>query len=186
MPREETEPTIIPNPPDDETSHLPDAPDPAEQRIYFVLKAGEILGPLTFRKLVTFIAAKTITKDDLVQEGGSHEWVPVRWVLDPKDGPREEGATAPTWRTLLSWAWMRLRYNLDEQSLPAGLVCLGASVLGLLLSQWPAVFWIPWAVLAFLAGASLHRRGKSLPGVLLMLAAAAIPGTLWAFFWRIG
>ena len=35
--------------------------------------------------------------------------------------PYGGGAVAPDWRSLITWVWLRLRYNLDEQSVGAGL-----------------------------------------------------------------
>jgi len=175
-------PVITPNPIEDDTT--PGAPDQYETHLYFVLRHGEILGPFTFKSLLELTVAKTVSRDDFVQKSGSFEWVPLRWVLDPENAPREDGAHAPQWKTLLSWCWMRLRYNLDECSLQAGLLCLGFSIAGLLLSHWPVIFWAPWSVLSFIAGVALYRRNRVAAGIALMLASAVVPVGLWALFFR--
>jgi hypothetical protein len=175
-------PVITPNPVEEE--RVPAAPDQYETHLYFVLRHGEILGPFTFQRLLELTVAKTVSRDDFVQKSGAFEWVPLRWVLDPDNAPREDGAHAPQWKTLLSWCWMRLRYNLDERSLPAGLACLGLSIVGLLLSHWPMIFWGPWSVLAFVAGVSLYRRDHVGTGIALMLASASVPVGIWAMFFR--
>jgi GYF domain 2 len=175
-------PIITPNPVTDDEA--PPCGDGVEAQLYFVLRQGEILGPFTFKRLIELTLAKTVSRDDFVQESGSFEWVPLRWVLDPDNAPREDGAHAPQWKTLISWCWMRLRYNLDERSLPAGLTCLGLSIAGLLLSRWPSVFWAPWSVLAFVAGIALYRRGRVAAGISLMLASAVVPVGIWGYFFR--
>jgi hypothetical protein len=175
-------PVITPNPTVEDRT--PGAPDQSETHIYFVLRQGEILGPFTFNRLIELTVAKTVSGDDFVQKTGSFEWVPLRWILDPDNAPREDGAHAPQWNILISWCWLRLRHNLDERSLPAGLTCLGLSIAGVLLSRFPAIFWAPWSVLAFIAGVALYRRNRVAPGIALMLASAIVPVGIWALFFR--
>ena len=134
-------------------------------------------------ELTKLVSDKKLDYDDFVQQTGSSEWLPLRWLLVPNDARDLEGALAPTWRTLMKWAWLRLRYNLDEQSLYAGWVCLALALGGLFLSRWPMLLWAPWAVLAFFGGIALYRRGRPGSGIALMIAAALVPGALWAYFW---
>ena len=166
-----------------DTSSTPEPVEPAEENPYYVLRRGEILGPLDLEQLKELIVAERLAYDDFVQQAGSAEWLPVRWLLIPEESQDLEGALAPTWRTLIKWAWLRLRYNLDEQSLSAGWVCLGLAMTGLFLSRWPVLLWAPWAILAFLGGIALYRRNRPGSGISLMIAAALIPGALWAYFW---
>ncbi len=158
------------------------APTPSENP-YYVLRRGEILGPFKIEDLAELVASSTLEYDDFAQQTGSSEWHPLRWLLVPDEAQDLEGALAPTWHTLIKWSWLRLRYNLDEQSLSAGWVCLGFAMLGLFLSRWPIILWAPWAVLAFLGGIALYRRDRPGTGITLMLSAAVIPFALWAFFW---
>ncbi len=150
---------------------------------HYVLRRGEILGPFETHQLRELVAEGNLGYDDFVQQTGSSEWLPLRWLLVPDDAKDLDGALAPTWKTLLKWSWLRLRYNLDEQSLSAGWVCLGLALSGLFLSRWPMLLWAPWAVLAFFGGVALYRRERIGSGIALMLAAAIIPGSLWAYFW---
>ena len=165
-----------------ESSTTEPAETPSENP-HYVLRRGEILGPFEMPQLRELVAGGMLEYDDFVQQTGSSEWLPLRWLLIPDDAQDLDGALAPTWRTLLKWSWLRLRYNLDEQSLSAGWVCLGLALGGLFLSRWPMLLWAPWAVLAFFGGIALYRRDRVAPGIALMLASAIIPGAIWAYFW---
>ena len=164
-------------------SNTPAPTEPPDGNPYYVLRRGEILGPFDMERLRELVAASSLEYDDFVQQTGNSEWLPLRWLLIPNEAQALEGALAPTWRTLLKWAWLRLRYNLEAQSLSAGWVCLGLAMAGLFLSRWPMLLWAPWAVLAFLGGVALYRHERPGSGIALMLAAALIPGALWAYFW---
>jgi hypothetical protein len=85
------------------------------------------------------------------------------------------GAVAPDWRSLVTWVWLRLRYNLDEQSVGAGLTMLGIGVATLALARWPFVFSSPWFVLTAVAGFALLRRGRLMQGFLFLLAVVLVP-----------
>ncbi len=150
---------------------------------HYVLRRGKILGPFGLEELTKLVSAGTLEHDDFVQQPGSSEWLPLRWLLVPNDAQDLEGALAPTWRTLLKWAWLRLRFNLDERSLYAGWVSLALALGVLFLSRWPMLLWAPWAVLAFFGGVALYRRGRPGTGIALMIASALVPGALWAYFW---
>ena len=172
MTPDSSEPAPVTTPPEDPSDNP-----------HYVLRRGEILGPFEIPQLRELVADGVLAYDDFVQQTGSSEWLPLRWLLIPDDAQDLEGALAPTWKTLLKWSWLRLRYNLDEQSLSAGWVCLGLALGGLFLSRWPMLLWAPWAVLAFFGGIALYRRERIIPGIALMLASAIIPGALWAYFW---
>lgn len=166
-----------------DTSSAPDVIAAPEENPYYVLRRGEILGPFDIEQLQELVKGGMLEYDDFVQQAGNPEWLPVRWLLIPEEAQDLEGALAPTWRTLIKWAWLRLRYNLDEQSLSSGWVCLGLAMAGLFLSRWPMLLWAPWAILAFFGGVALYRRDRPGSGISLMLSAALIPGALWAYFW---
>lgn len=166
-----------------ETEPATTSPEIPMDNPHYVLRRGEILGPFDMAQLRELVAGAMLEYDDFVQQAGSSEWLPLRWLLIPDDAQDLDGALAPTWKTLLKWSWLRLRYNLDEQSLSAGWVCLGLALGGLFLSRWPMLLWAPWAVLAFFGGIALYRRDRVGPGISLMLASAIIPGALWAYFW---
>lgn len=164
-------------------------PTPAQDKTsadvpHYVLRRGEILGPFELEELHKLVADGVLEYDDFVQEAGNSEWLPLRWLLVPGDAQDLGGALAPTWHTLLKWSWLRLRYNLDAQSLYAGWVCLGLALCGLYLSsRWREILWLPWAILAFFGGVALYRRERIGAGIALMLASAVIPGSLWAYFY---
>ena len=100
--------------------------------------------------------------------------------MQPPDGT----SPAPDWKTIASWGWLRLRYNLDEQSLLAGCICLGIAVLGVLLTQWSAAFWGPLLLPPIFAVASLLRKKQFIAGGLLLAGVAAVPmlAQQWAGF----
>ncbi|MHA3775383.1 trypsin-like peptidase domain-containing protein [Verrucomicrobiota bacterium sgz303538] len=85
------------------------------------------------------------------------------------------GAIAPDWHSILTWAWVRFRYDLGEQSLGAGAVCLGVGTLALALSRWPIVFWLPWFGAAIVAAIILLRRQRAEHGLLLLVGVVCIP-----------
>jgi len=157
---------------------------PPDGKSYYILRRGEILGPFHRSSLEDLVKEGRIEYDDFAQEVGDSQWSPLRWVLKPASAEDLKGAHAPTWRTLLKWAWLRVRYSLDENSLSSGWVCLGIALGGLFLSRWPALLWAPWAVLAFFGGIALYRRESTTAGISLMLASAIVPGALWAYFWK--
>lgn len=160
------------------------APDESpDGKPYYVLRRGEILGPFLLSSLEDLVKEKRVEYDDFVQQAGDCDWTPLRWLLVPSSAEALDGALAPTWRTLLKWSWLRLRYNIDEKSLPAGWVCLGFALCGVFLSRWPLLLWAPWAVFAFFGGVALYHRKRTAAGISLMLSAALIPGALWAYFW---
>ncbi len=169
--------------------HSATEPTPAPEKTpadvpHYVLRRGEILGPFAVAELHKLVADGVLEYDDFVQEAGNAEWLPLRWLLIPGEAQDLGGALAPTWLTLLKWSWLRLRYNLDAQSLYAGWVCLGLALSGLFLSRWPALLWLPWVVLAFFGGVALYRRERVGAGIVLMLASAVIPGSVWAWFYK--
>jgi hypothetical protein len=145
-----------------------------EQDEYYVLKEGKIVGPYTKEQLRADINAGRLKQTDFVQTGGLPIWRPLGRVLG--EGFEElAGAVAPDWRSLVTWAWLRLRYNLDEQSIGAGLTTLGIGIVALALARWPFVFWAPWFIFAAIAGFALLRRGRSMLGFFFLLAVVATP-----------
>jgi len=74
------------------------------------------------------------------------------------------GPVAPDWNCILKWAWLRLRYSLDEQSVRAGVVCLAGGALSMALCRWPIAFVLPWLVAAAVAGIALIRRRREIVG----------------------
>lgn len=168
-------------------SHPDNTPTPGkrpEEKRFYILRGGEILGPFSPSALMDLVKIGRAEFDDFAQEIGDSEWSPLRWVLDPANSEALEGAHAPTWQTLIKWAWLRLRYNLEERSLSSGWIFLGIALAGLFLSRWPALLWAPWAALAFFGGIALYRRERAVAGISLMLTSAIVPAALWAYFWK--
>ncbi len=167
-----------------EESTAPAPDESPDGKPYYVLRRGEILGPFLLSSLDDLVEEGRVEYDDFVQQAGDCDWSPLRWLLVPSSAVDLDGALAPTWKTLIKWAWLRLRYNIDEKSLPAGWVCLGFAVSGVFLSRWPVLLWAPWSVFAFFGGVALYHRNRTVAGISLMLASALIPGALWAYFWK--
>lgn len=88
--------------------------------------------------------------------------------------PMEESST-PDWKTIRQQAWARVRAHFEERSVGTGLICLGLGLVAFLVSLWPALIWLPWFGLAFFAGFDALKRGKTLQGVGLLVAACALP-----------
>ena len=84
------------------------------------MKGGQILGPFSIEELRAAVDEQQFDMADFVQTGGLAIWRPISRVLGV-DGSIPIGAVAPDWQSILSWAWLRLKYNLEEQSLVAGL-----------------------------------------------------------------
>lgn len=170
---------IIPNPPEVDE---PELTTPELQ--YYVLQSGRIAGPFTIRRIVEMAVSHTVGRSDFVQVAGGSQWRLLSETLNPALPPPEGTAPAPDWRTIVDWAWLRLRYNIDEKSLAAGLACLGISVLGVLLSQWSLAFWGPLCVPPIIAAIALLRRKRYVAAGLLVVAVAALPwvAKLWVAF----
>lgn len=163
-------PLIIPNPVVDGDSE-PEAPEV----YYYVLQAGRIAGPFTIKRVLEMALTKTVGKRDFVQIAGASEWLPLPRALDP-DMPLPDGMRpAPDWRTIADWAWLRLRYNLDEKSLSAGCFCLSIAVLGVSLSQWSVAYWGPLMLPPIIAGVALLLRKRFIAGLILLLAVTMVP-----------
>jgi hypothetical protein len=111
---------------------------------------------------------------------GEEDWRPVGQILG-LEVAEIHGAVAPDWKTILKWGWLRLRYNLGEQSLPAGGVFLAIGTLTLALSRWPFLLWLPWFGGAVVCAIPLLRRKKEVHGALLLVGVVCIP-FLFAIF----
>ena len=53
--------------------------------------------------------------------------------------------------------------------------CAAIGTLVAIFAQWPPLLWLPWFALAVLAGVLAMRNGRAVPGLLLLLAVAAVP-----------
>ena len=153
-----------------------------EIQLWYVLRNGAILGPFPLDALRELVSMGNIPREVFVQKASDTKWKPLAWALDPSSEQKDDGALAPDWRALLTWSWLRLRYNLGEQSLSAAWVCLFLGSACVLLSQWRAVFWLPWFVAAAVASYSLLRRGKQTAGVAMTALSFGLPLVLWYYF----
>jgi hypothetical protein len=133
-----------------------------------------MFGPFLEKDLRVGLADGRFEPGDFVQVDGRVVWQPLGRVLEATEAELK-GAVAPDWSTILKWAWLRLRYNLDEQSLRTGGVCLLIGTLSLALSHWEFVFWLPWFLAAAVAGLSLLRRKHEGHGALLLAAVIVLP-----------
>lgn len=141
---------------------------------FYVLKQGGMHGPFTRADLQERFTQGVLAMEDFVQAEGVPLWQPLARILGNEDTiPR--GAIAPDWKSLLTWAWLRLRFDLDEESVVAGWVCLGVGLLALFLSHWTFLFWLPWMIAAILASLALWQRRRFVAGSLLLAAAIGLP-----------
>ena len=136
-------------------------------------------GPFTRAELQARFAEGVLAMEDFVQAEGVPIWQPLARILGNEDTvPR--GAIAPDWKSILTWAWLRLRYDLDEQSVVTGWTCLGIGLVALVLSHWTFVFWLPWMMAALLAALALWQRQRIVAGALLLAATLALPMLFFA------
>lgn len=156
--------------------------DGGAMELWYVLRNGAILGPFPLDALRELVKMGDIAGDVFVQRSTDTTWKPLAWALNPDAEQPDDGALAPDWETLLAWSWLRLRYNLGEQSLTAAWICIGLGSASVFLSQWRAVFWLPWFVAAAVASYSLLRRGKQTAGVGMTTLSFALPVLLWYYF----
>ncbi len=164
------EPVIIPNP------AVPKEPQAVggTEPFYYILKAGTIMGPLSIRAIAQLAHSHQLDRGDFLQIAGNSHWLPLATALDPSVPPPAGTPPAPAPMTILRWGWMRLRYNLGEKSLPAGLVCLAMACLGVLLTQWPPAFWGPLVLLPIAAACALLHRRRFVAGLLLLAAVGLL------------
>jgi hypothetical protein len=148
---------------------------------FYVLKQGNILGPFTRERLRAALAHRELNPEDFAQTGGEPFWQPVSRLIGEVE-PELRGAIAPDWKSLIQWAWLRLRYDIDERSEIAGSVCLGVGLLVLALSHWTFLFWLPWTGAALLASVALLQRRRYLVGILLLIGVILLP--LGVFMWH--
>ena len=158
-----------------------DASDALTSDEIYVLKQGNILGPFTRERLRTALAGRELNPEDFAQTGGVPIWQPLSRLLE-KNEVELRGAIAPDWKSLLQWAWLRLRYDIDERSEIAGSVCLGVGLLVLALSHWTFLFWLPWIGGALLASVALLQRRRFVVGILLLIGVILLP--LGVFIWH--
>ncbi|MEK0449055.1 MAG: domain 2 [Verrucomicrobiota bacterium] len=164
-------PVFIPNP-----SEIVTPPDETEREaFYYILRTGAIMGPLSIRTIARMAHAHQLTRGDFVQIAGNSNWLPLAEALDPGVPPPDGTPPAPEFPAIMRWSWMRLRYNLGEKSLSAGLVCLGMASLGVMLTQWPSAFWAPLLVPPVLAWIRLLRKRRFVAGAFLFAGIASIP-----------
>jgi hypothetical protein len=136
-----------------------------------------MFGPFSEEELRAGVADGRFEVRDFVQVEGQVVWQPLGRILEASE-EELRGAVAPDWVCILKWAWVRLRYNLDEQGALAGVTCLVLGTLSLALSNWPFVFWIPWFLAAVVAAIALFRRKREAAGGLILLAVLTVP---WLF-----
>ena len=146
---------------------------------FYVLKQGGMHGPFTREELQARFAEGVLVMEDFVQAEGVPIWQPLARVLGD-DGGTRRGAIAPDWKSLLTWVWLRLRFDLDEKSIVTGWVCLGIGLAALVLSHWTFIFWLPWIFAALLAALALCQRRRMVAGVALLIAAVVLPLAFFA------
>ena len=152
----------------------PESPRPPLDEFY-VLKNGGMHGPFTREDLQARFEAGILAGEDFVQAEGVPIWQPLVRTLGNDDGTMPHGAIAPDWKSLLTWMWLRLRFDLDQKSVVTGWVCLGIGLLALFLSHWTFLFWLPWMIAAILASLALWQRRRYVPGSILLGAAIVLP-----------
>ncbi|HEV7867745.1 MAG TPA: serine protease [Chthoniobacteraceae bacterium] len=140
---------------------------------FYVLKRGEILGPFTATAVREKVDSGDFQLEDFVQSGGVAVWQPLsRWLTkDPEAG----GAIAPDWKSLGKWAALRLQHDVLAGHAMVGLVCAAIGGLVVILSHWPAALWLPWFAVAIAIGVLALRSGRTLSGLLPLVAVAVVP-----------
>lgn len=144
-----------------------------------------MFGPFSEEQLREGLNDGHFAPEDFVQAEGHTDWLPMGRVLGGVEGD-VRGAVAPDWVSILKWAWFRMRYNLDEQSYPAGGVCLAMGAVALALSRWPFVFWLPWFGAAVVAAVALLKRKQEAHGAILLVAVVCVPLLFFIFSPRMG
>ena len=156
-----------------------DCPNPPGDEFY-VLKNGGMHGPFTRAELQDRFTQGILAMEDFVQAEGVPIWQPLARILGSEDTiPR--GALAPDWKSIITWAWLRLRFDLDENAVVAGWICLGIGFAALLLSRWTFIFWFPWMMASLIASLALWQRRHMFAGGLLLGATIALPMSYFAF-----
>ena len=150
-----------------------ESPNPSGDEFY-VLKQGGMHGPFTRADLQARFNEGILAMEDFVQAEGVPIWQPLGRVLGSEE-TIPHGAIAPDWKSLLTWVWLRLRFDLDEKSVVSGWVCLGVGLLALFLSHWTFIFWLPWMIAAIIASLALWQRRRFVAGALLLAAAIVLP-----------
>lgn len=140
----------------------------------YVLRRGEMFGPFHEEQLRKGVQEGHFAPEDSVQIEGQNDWRPVGSIFGIEEA-NLRGAVAPDWNAILKWGWLRLRYNLGEQSLAAGSTCLAIGILALALARWPFVFWLPWFGGAVVCAVALLRRKRDLHGALLLIGVVCLP-----------
>ncbi|MEA3209916.1 MAG: serine protease Do [Chthoniobacter sp.] len=157
---------------------VPEPPPEADE--LYVLKRGEILGPFRAEALREAAARGDFTPQDFIQRGGTPIWQPLARWLD-NEGAVMYGAVAPEWKSIVVWGARRLHNDIIEGSIVSGLVCTAIGAVTVFLIRWPAALWLPWFVLAVVAGVLAMRQGRVWRGLGLLLAVASVPVALSLF-----
>lgn len=140
---------------------------------YYILKAGKTLGPLTLANLEAGLADGRYKPEDLFQTGDEPMWRPLSEIIEVV--AEEAVPVAPDWKCISKLAWLRLRHNVQEQSVQTGAICLAAGALTYGLTRWPAIFLVPWLAIAVAAGVILIRRRREMAGTILLLGVLGVP-----------
>jgi hypothetical protein len=138
-------------------------------------------GPFTRERLRTALASRELNPKTSRRLVAFPIWQPLARIIGDIE-VELRGAIAPDWKSLIQWAWLRLRYDIDERSEIAGSVCLGVGLLVLALSHWTFLFWLPWTGAALLAAVALLQRKRFLTGILLLIGVIVLP--LGVFIWH--
>jgi hypothetical protein len=145
---------------------------PADE--FYILKRGEILGPFTDAAIRAANERGEFSPSDFVQHGGVALWQPLTRWLERERTPLHP-VIAPDWKSIGMWAAVRLRHDVLEGSMAIGLGCAAIGTLVVVLAFWPAALWLPWFAIAVVAGIFAMREGRVIPGLLVLLAVAAVP-----------
>lgn len=141
---------------------------------FYILRQGKIFGPFTEAAIREAAERGEFSPSDFVQQGGLPIWQSLERWLEREQAPLHP-AVAPGWRAVLTWAAVRLRSDMLEGSVIVGGVCAAIGTLVAIFAHWPPLLWLPWFALAVLAGVIAMRNGRAVPGLLLLLAVAAVP-----------
>lgn len=158
---------------------------------YRVLKNGQVEGPFSEGEVVQHLQSGRYGPHDLAQTQESAHWTPLRkfFEIEVSAGAYEP---VPEWmrkvidlQGLITLAASTSRAVFLRDPLATGVLCLGIGCAIVVLSRIAPLLYLPWIVIALIAGGVLMVRGKVFSGVLLCLAAVLIPVLVIVATWKV-
>lgn len=144
---------------------------------YYVLRRGEILGPLSVDELRAGADSGRFAPADLVQHGAAPIWRRAEAVLESMGTALPPGNTTG-WRGIWRACWRQLSSDLRAASVRTGVFFVGLGIAIWLLSHWPVTLWLPWFLAPVVAGVLALTRGRLRSGISLLLMVGLVPAAI--------